>query len=119
MTNKACKSRHIAFLEQDGRCFYCGVCMWMHSPEELGVDKANSRAVLQLKCMAEHLVARSGGGGDDNSNIVAACLHCNSTRHKRKLPPSPEVYRQQIQVRVRRRSWHHRHVYALGLLGNQ
>ncbi len=100
------KSREIAFRLQGGRCHYCGVRM----------DAADSKGPLALRCTAEHLIPRSDGGADRASNIVAACGHCNRTRHKRKVPPSPDVYRKQVQRRVRLGRWHLPWVFQRGLI---
>ena len=109
--------RNHAFHAQHGRCFYCGVAMWLVSPSELPIERAKpSAAVAQLKCTAEHLVPRSEGGKDAPGNIAAACLHCNWTRHKRKRPPGPDAYRAEVGRRVRRGAWHHRWVFELRLL---
>ncbi|WP_339009581.1 HNH endonuclease [Aeromonas popoffii] len=34
-----------------------------------------------LQCTGEHLQPRSNGGSNQPANIVAACRHCNGTRH--------------------------------------
>lgn len=59
-----------------------------------------------LQCTAEHLIPRSEGGSDMPSNIVAACLHCNGTRHKRKIPPSPGRYLSLVRSRIAEGRWH-------------
>lgn len=109
--------RRQAFQRQHGRCFYCSVSMWLLSPHELPSGAADNSGHARLRCTAEHLVARSEGGGNSGGNIVAACSHCNSTRHRRKRPPQPEVYREQVRTRVRRGAWHPRWVHQLGLVG--
>ena len=100
------RSRQIAFNRQCGKCYYCGISMWLdgsgHSP--------------RLQCTAEHLKARAEGGSDRPENIVAACAHCNQTRHKRKRPPEPSSYREEVRRRVRRGGWHPGWVYRSGLL---
>jgi 5-methylcytosine-specific restriction endonuclease McrA len=108
--------RRQAFQRQQGRCFYCSVAMWLTSPSELPGGAIDSPGYARLRCTAEHLVARSEGGDDCAENIVAACAHCNSTRHKRKLPPQPSVYREEVMGRVRRGSWHHPWVHRQGLV---
>lgn len=115
--NRIQNLRNRAFHAQHGRCFYCGVAMWLTSPSELpGEHPKHSAAVAQLKCTAEHLVPRSEGGKDAAGNIAAACLHCNWTRHKRKRPPGPDAYRAEVGRRVRRGAWHQRWVFELRLL---
>ena len=101
------KLRHQAFLHQSGCCHYCGLPTWEKTPEpvakRLGVKPHQARG---LKCTAEHLKPRCNGGKDTPENIVAACLHCNSTRHKFKKPPSPDHYRLHVQKRIANGGWH-------------
>jgi hypothetical protein len=107
-----------AFRVQNGRCFYCGVAMWLASPCELPGEhpQPSPTAVARLKCTAEHLVPRSEGGKDAAGNIAAACAHCNLTRHKRKHPPAPDAYRAEVSRRVNRGTWHHGWVFERKLL---
>ena len=86
------RSRQSAFDRQEGKCHYCGLRMWLHG----------TTGPIQLLCTAEHLIARSEGGTAAPSNIVAACRHCNQTRHKRKNPPPPERYQAEVQRRIAR-----------------
>jgi DNA-directed RNA polymerase subunit RPC12/RpoP len=71
----------------------------------------------RLRCTAEHLLPRSDGGSDLPENIVAACAHCNHTRHKRKRPPDPKTYRADVMRRVARGGWHYGWVRERGLIG--
>lgn len=103
-----------AFDHQHGRCWYCGVQMWLASPAELPGVRARSAACLQ--CTAEHLRAQQDGGPDTADNVVAACQRCNRTRHLRKRPPAPEFYLADVRRRVREGGWHHEWVRTLGLL---
>lgn len=114
MPSKIRTLRRIAFDRQHGHCWYCGVQMWLESPAELA--RASPRAATRLQCTAEHLLARSEGGRDAVDNVVAACAHCNRTRHKRKNPPDPAAYRAEIARRVGRGKWHPAWVTALGLI---
>lgn len=109
--------RRLAFDRQGGRCFYCGVRMWQSLPDELNAKRLSPSALAKLRCTAEHLVARCDGGMDAASNIVAACAHCNHTRHKRKVAPEPSTYRVQVQGRMACGGWHHRPIFELGLAG--
>ena len=49
---------HFAFYAQSGRCFYCGLPMWLTAPSELGLKASKARA---FQCTAEHLVAQQDG----------------------------------------------------------
>ncbi|WP_353957265.1 HNH endonuclease [Pelomonas sp. SE-A7] len=114
MPSKIPTLRTQAFVQQGGRCWYCCVRMWCASPIELA--SARHKGMASLKCTAEHLLAKSEGGKDQANNVVAACWHCNRTRHKRKLPPKPEAFRADVRRRVARGRWHHPWVRTLGLL---
>lgn len=101
------RSRETAYYAQHGRCYYCDGPMWLFVPQELTEPfDASVGLVANLRCTAEHLVPQSEGGGDGNRNIVAACQLCNGTRHKRKSPPSPERYREEVRRRVAAGRWH-------------
>lgn len=115
MPSKSARLRNKAYSQQLGRCWYCKVPMWLHSPAELSCAPS-MRAAADLRCTAEHLVARCDGGLDVESNIVAACFKCNRTRHLRKRPPDPVRYRESVRLRVERGSWHNAWVLASGLL---
>jgi hypothetical protein len=114
MPSKIQSLRNQAFQLQCGRCWYCGVQMWRESPSEL--PNVHERSASRLRCTAEHLVAQCDGGKHEPGNVVAACAHCNQTRHKRKKPPEPRPYRSIVQNRVSRGSWHHLWVREYGLL---
>ena len=104
MTSQIQRSRKTAFGRQQGKCYYCDLRMWLDGP-------AGPSA---LRCTAEHLKPRSQGGGDGPSNIVAACLHCNQTRHKRKKPPEPDRYRAEVRKRISRGAWLPKPILAWG-----
>jgi 5-methylcytosine-specific restriction endonuclease McrA len=118
MPNRIKTHRNRAFRAQQGRCFYCGVAMWLVSPDELPVEpfQLSAAAAALLKCTAEHLLPRSEGGRNTAENITAACAYCNGTRHKRKRPPAPEAYRAEVGRRVDRGAWHQRWVFERKLL---
>lgn len=105
MTTKRLKSiRTSAFHAQNGRCYYCGLPMWLCSPHELSL---RPRSAGPFQCTAEHLLARQDGGKDVADNVVAACHLCNLRRHKRPTPaPSPDAYRARVQQRMAKGTWH-------------
>jgi 5-methylcytosine-specific restriction endonuclease McrA len=105
-----------AFQRQDGRCCYCGVLMWSHSPNELPVAAPSASAANRLRCTAKHLHARADGGRDTSGNIAAACAHCNRTRHRRDRPPEAEAFLLEVVERVAKKKWHPSWVYDFGLL---
>jgi len=108
--------RQEAYVRQAGRCLYCGVRMWLTSPEELAPWRPARASCRSLQCTAEHLVARSAGGADSVANIAAACALCNLRRHRRARPLAPTQYRQLIRCRLRRGTWHADWVHQCGLL---
>jgi 5-methylcytosine-specific restriction endonuclease McrA len=116
MPNKLQLLRQKAFDRQHGRCCYCGVPMWLKSPSELCAPVPSPNAAKRLRCTAEHLLPRSDGGQDRSDNIAAACARCNHTRHKQKLPGTPDAFANKVLKRVVARSWHEKWVYDQGLL---
>ena len=116
MPNSIQSLRRKAFERQSGRCVYCGVAMWLSSPDELPIKGLKLSATKKLQCTAEHLVPRSEGGRNVAKNIAAACAHCNHTRHRRKSPLEPVAYRAVVRRRVKRRAWHDSWVFKQGLL---
>lgn len=100
--------RSAAFVRQNGLCYYCNLPMWLSDPvsfsSRLAVTQTQARI---LQCTAEHLLPRSEGGQDCASNIVAACLYCNTRRHRRKKTVrSPQDHRKHVRNRMSIRRWH-------------
>lgn len=114
--NRVQNHRKRAFACQGGRCYYCGVRMWLTSFDELAAGRRSEAELAKLRCTAEHLVARCDGGTDAASNIVAACARCNHTRHKLCRPPEPLTYRKIVARLIARRCWHRRWVHDLELI---
>jgi hypothetical protein len=101
------KNRLLAFKKQKGRCYYCGVPMWLGNSEEFtgnyGIRESQAK---RFQCTAEHLLARQDGGTDDRENIVAACLYCNSTRHYASEALPHNEYREHVASLVQSQKWH-------------
>jgi 5-methylcytosine-specific restriction endonuclease McrA len=98
--------RRRKMIEQGGRCYYCGLPMWDDADTTAARGDGMTRQPLkELRCTAEHLHARSDGGGDTDHNIVAACWYCNTQRHRRKRPLSPEEHRMRVQERMAAGKW--------------
>jgi HNH endonuclease len=107
MPNPLAVSRSLAFSRQSGRCFYCDFPMWTDDPESFASEfNISLRQAKRLKCTAEHLIPRQDGGTSASANIAAACLSCNQQRHRRPVAPPPDVYREHVKRRVRKRKWH-------------
>lgn len=108
MPTSIARHRIAAFHRQSGRCYYCELPLCMG---DAGGYCARYQLTFQqaqrLRCTAEHLDARQDGGRNAARNIVAACLHCNQTRHRQKYPLEPARYRRYVQLCLRRGRWHH------------
>jgi 5-methylcytosine-specific restriction endonuclease McrA len=99
--------RKSAFIAQSGHCFYCKLPMWESDVESFAKARKISPSQAKLfKCTAEHLKARKDGGKDTKQNIVAACHNCNQKRHHIKVAPSPDDYRQLVQLGLSSGCWH-------------
>ena len=86
--------RRLASKRQEHRCYYCK-CVMGKQP--------------QLRCTAEHLVARAHHGKNSRSNIVAACKFCNSMRHRLFSDLAVPEYAQKVRHLVRCNKWHEHH----------
>jgi 5-methylcytosine-specific restriction endonuclease McrA len=107
MTTQIARHRANAFATQQGRCFYCNAKMWLENVDTFAQEHGISlRQAQRLRCTAEHLLARKDGGTDTAANIVAACYHCNKTRHAGSNPPTPERYRGRVQLAMSKARWH-------------
>lgn len=104
---KALKNlRRKKMLAQGGRCFYCDLPMWDEALNpSLPLACRSAELPKILRCTAEHLHPRSGGGANTADNIVAACFFCNNSRHRRKRPLSPEAHRAHVQQRMAAGRW--------------
>ncbi|MFM1684176.1 HNH endonuclease [Aeromonas salmonicida] len=100
------KQRHQAAIHQSFRCFYCGLPMWESSSTTFinrhGLTKAEASL---LQCTGEHLHPKGEGGSDKSHNIVAACKHCNQTRHKSAKILTSTDYKKKVQKRLHKGAW--------------
>lgn len=108
--------RSRAFTRQGGTCCYCGVRMWLESPEELPPAARTPSVIRSVQCTAEHLQAKSQCGRDAAGNIAAACARCNHTRHRMRPAPDPEKYLDTVRRQVAHGGWHTKVVRRTGLL---
>lgn len=112
MNNKIKNLRSRAYVNQHGKCCYCGHHLWDGKPESLPdfARKHNltTTQAKQLRCTAEHLTPRSEGGSDSEANIAAACITCNWRRHARPVARVllPASYRDYVRRRLARGGWH-------------
>lgn len=103
------KLRQSAAIQQNHLCYYCCLPMWHDDSEDFFRDhKLPKRFTKYLQCTAEHLVARQDNGKDAASNIVAACIWCNSMRHFGRSHKAPEahIYRSKVRRLVSMGRWH-------------
>lgn len=108
---KLVKLRNHAYRKQQGHCYYCQFPMWSGT-----LDLKPStvlRTVSQLQCTAEHLKARQDGGGDNQTNIVAACFKCNQARHRPRSPRDPNSHLRHVRRRIKKGKWHSANTYKL------
>jgi len=117
MSSKLATFRAYAFDRQCGRCFYCGLPMWDTAPQQFAcINRLQVTQTAPYRSTAERLTARRDGGCHRRDNIVAACWHCNQTRHRRKNPPAPDVWKR-IQARRSRKRWERSLAEAEGQAG--
>lgn len=109
MTKSLQRSRRQAFEKQGYRCYYCQLPIWEQSPDDFAARTGYPpRLSKHLRCTAEHLVAKHDGGSNAQDNIVAACLWCNTTRHKHRPrnAPDPKAYKLRVAKLVAKGRWH-------------
>ena len=108
------KHRLAAFNRQEGRCYYCGLPMWLKNPADFATKyKISEGDASRFQCTAEHLKAKQDGGTDSRENIVAACRFCNAIRHRIAQPPSSAAYQQRVRRRISAGKWHPKSVLHL------
>lgn len=101
------KLRLAAFERQNGHCYYCDWPMWLSNSAGFATSHSlTDRQTSWLQATAEHLQPHSEGGCTTSVNIVAACLHCNTRRHGRRKPLSPDTYKALVARRLERGRWH-------------
>jgi len=101
------KIRDASFRDQNGRCYYCRQPMWRTDPAAFAKTHALSPALAcRLQATAEHLTPKRDGGDDGKANIVAACLYCNTRRHRARTTLRPDEYMRKVQSRIASNRWH-------------
>lgn len=101
------KNRLRSATKQNNRCFYCGLPMW-HSANQSKFSQIYNLSDMHtwwLQCTAEHLIAKSDGGGNERSNIAAACRYCNEKRHQYRNPPTSKEYKKLVTGRIAKGKW--------------
>lgn len=101
-------ARNAAFISQGGNCHWCQHPMWLEDRKSFAaLHGLTTKQTRRFQCTAEHLVAQRDGGKHGRENIVAACRHCNWTRHLPIIPdPAPEAYMTRVRASVSRHRWH-------------
>ena len=106
MAHNLVKLRLLAAEAQHYRCYYCESPIWESDQYAFGrLHCLRPKQAALLRSTAEHLLARRDGGRDAQCNIVAACLHCNRSRHAVPAPKDPPAYREHVMSRMRRGRW--------------
>lgn len=108
MTKPYTSARNAAFHSQGGRCYYCEFPMWLTNRAAFAATRGLTlRQASHLQATGEHLVAQQEGG-KHGANVVAACHHCNKSRHKFRphSAPDPQRFRDHVQRRVKQHRWH-------------
>ncbi len=99
--------RSIAYIRQNGKCFYCKQSMWVTDPEHFAKQhRLKLQQAKLLQCTGEHLTAHSNNGSSATANIAAACWFCNSHRHRTKKPLSPNTFGKRVRQRLSQNKWH-------------
>jgi hypothetical protein len=108
MPNHYKSARNAAFEVQRGLCYWCLHPMWRCDHKSYAaLHGLTAKQARRFQCTAEHLVARRDGGKHGVKNIVAACRHCNWTRHIPLTPdPAPEAYMARVRALVLCKRWH-------------
>ena len=107
MSQSCVTKRARAFKSQNGKCFYCGIPMWLAGiTDHFFRGKISEKAMSRIRCTTEHLQARCDGGSNATENLVAACHFCNQARHRRPNPPESGDFQKLVMSRVRIRKWH-------------
>jgi len=106
MTTSIQRARTRAAAAQEHHCYYCGSPMWERDPDSFASLHSLTRSqTLLFRCTAEHLHARSDGGSNVATNLVAACWFCNSRRHYARRPLEPDKYRVHVSERMKHGRW--------------
>ena len=119
MKNAIARYREQAFQRQSHRCCYCGFLMW--NEKDAGAFRSRhvtltGKQADDLKCTAEHIIARCDGGTDAAHNIAAACLRCNRGRHARAKPLPADEFARLVKHRIQQGKWHSLNDQARSLL---
>jgi hypothetical protein len=85
-------SRHRALLPATRTAIDARFAIWGNHCAFCGVDAKHPRNASHKRLTVEHVLALTKGGLDEASNIIPACLTCNSSKQTR---PVEEWYRRQ------------------------
>ena len=101
------KIRQVQTKAQADCCYYCEQPMWGHNITKFASKhRISTKQAAFLRATAEHLTARSEGGKDSKTNIVAACHYCNGRRHRAQKPLEPAEFMKRVQIRLAHGKWH-------------
>lgn len=83
--------------------------MWLVDAEPFAQRfQVTVKVALMFRCTSEHVVARQEGGRLTVDNIAAACVTCNTRRHRFRpfQAPSFERFRERVRARIKSGHWH-------------
>lgn len=107
MSQSLKSQRAPAFKSQNGKCYYCGIQMWLNDPHDHCLRSGiSSKEMPRIRCTVEHLQARTNGGSDAIDNLATACWFYNQARHRRPKPLSSRKFRRLVTSRMLARKWH-------------
>lgn len=105
--SKLQKLRSLSFNRQNGLCYYCSQPMWQNDSAAFARRYGLSdRGAWRHRVTAEHLIARSNAGRDEEANVVAACAYCNMGRHRTAKALNPEEHERKVRKRLIAGRWH-------------
>ena len=79
------------YLEQEGRCYSCGVVMTNYRIGDKRIQKGQAATF-------EHVVPQSKGGADGRYNLVLTCETCNTSRGNGRLIHYSERFTGQVNL---------------------
>ncbi|WP_352441076.1 HNH endonuclease signature motif containing protein [Mesorhizobium sp. M0098] len=105
--------RRAALIVQNYNCYYCEFPIWESDCEGFArTHGISTKLARRFRATAEHLIPRCEGGPDTRGNIVAACLHCNTARHRPAVPLGHEDYKARVSQAIKKRKWHPASAYG-------
>jgi 5-methylcytosine-specific restriction endonuclease McrA len=80
----------ILFSKNNGKCFYCGVCL---------VEEAEAKRTPQV----DHIVPKSKNGSNKIDNLCLVCRYCNSAKNNKTKEEFLDYLRPYLEGKVDRK----------------